>query len=59
LLPPGFYQPGVVAIPIRNLGDGIHLGWLQKKNSALLPEAKTFIDLLKDCLKDCLKEQST
>jgi DNA-binding transcriptional LysR family regulator len=56
LLPPGFHQPGVVAVPIRNPGDGIHLGWLQKKNSALLPEAKTFIDLLKDCLEDCLKD---
>ncbi|MDR2180077.1 MAG: LysR family transcriptional regulator [Synergistaceae bacterium] len=52
LLPRGFYQPGVMAIPIKNPGDYIHLGWIQQKNTVLSPEAKTFIDTLKTCLEE-------
>ncbi|MDR1620947.1 MAG: LysR family transcriptional regulator [Synergistaceae bacterium] len=52
LLPPGFHHPDVVAIPIRNPGDQIHLGWIQKKDVALSQEAKTFIEMLKACLEE-------
>jgi DNA-binding transcriptional LysR family regulator len=52
LLPPGFHRPDVVAVPIRNPGDKIHLGWIQKKDVALSQEAQTFIEMLKTCLEE-------
>ncbi|MDR1977658.1 MAG: LysR family transcriptional regulator [Synergistaceae bacterium] len=52
LLPSGFHHPDVIAIPIGNPGDYIHLGWIQKKDTALGPEAQSFVDILKGCLKE-------
>ena len=52
LLPPGFHHPDIVAIPIRNPGDRIHLGWIQKKDTVLSQEANAFIEILKVCLEE-------
>jgi DNA-binding transcriptional LysR family regulator len=52
LLPPGFHPADILSIPIKDPGDYIQLGWIQKKNSAFSPEAKAFIDILKICLEE-------
>jgi DNA-binding transcriptional LysR family regulator len=54
LLPPGFHHPSVIAIPIRNPGDQIHLGWVQKKDTVLSREASAFIEILKTCLEELI-----
>ena len=52
LLPAGFSDPNIVAVPIKEPVDQVELGWIQQKGHPLSRAALAYLDILKDCLEE-------
>ena len=51
VLPEGYCDPMVCAVPIASCDDTMQIGWLKKKDAVLSPIASEFLDLLKEIMR--------